>query len=97
MRVTKEAFTVIPDPIMQELTILLGGLRITMREGEARLLATELNQGIGRLSVTTRIPEPSPAAESSLGPKPLRSRAVRSDEDRENVAAQIQSALAKVG
>jgi hypothetical protein len=96
MRVTKEAFTVIPDPIMQELTILLGGLRITMREGEARLLATELNQGIGRLSVT-RIPEPSPAAEPSLGPKPLRSRAVGSDEDRENVAAQIQSALAKVG
>jgi hypothetical protein len=97
MRVTQEAFTVIPDPAMRELTILLGGMRITMREGEARLLATELNHGLGRLSVTSPIPAPSRATEPFPGPRPVTSRASRSDDGRDNVVAQIRSALAKVG
>jgi len=51
MRVTQEAFTVLPDTTLREVSVLLAGMRITLTAEEARRLVGALDKGLQSLGV----------------------------------------------
>lgn len=69
MKVTEETVTVLPDPALDEINIVLAGLCITLSADEALLLAHALAGGLERLQ---GMPEDAAAAETWLaGPLPF--------------------------
>jgi hypothetical protein len=57
MRVTPESFTVIPDPMQGEISLLVAGLTIVLDIEEARELARQLLSGMQKLSRADRAPD----------------------------------------
>ena len=51
MRVAQEAFTVLPDTTLREVSVLLAGTRITFTTEEARRLVTAMAKGLQTLGV----------------------------------------------
>jgi hypothetical protein len=51
MRVTQEAFTVMPDATLREVSVLLAGMRITLTTDETRRLVSALAKGLQTLGV----------------------------------------------
>ena len=51
MRVTQEAFTVLPDTTLREVSVLLAGMRITLTTDETRRLVSALVKGLQTLGV----------------------------------------------
>jgi hypothetical protein len=54
MRVTQEAFTVLPDTTLREVSVLLAGMRITFTTEEARRLVNAMVKGLETLGVKER-------------------------------------------
>ena len=50
MKITQEIATVLSDPEKRELTVLMGGVRITLTAEEARALGSALNTGLKQLN-----------------------------------------------
>jgi len=57
MRVTPESFTVIPDPMQGEISLLVAGLTIVLDVEEARELTRQLLSGMQKLSRADRAPD----------------------------------------
>jgi hypothetical protein len=51
MRVTQEAFAVLPDATLREVSVLLAGMRITLTTEETRRLVSALAKGLQTLGV----------------------------------------------
>ena len=56
MRVTQEAFTVLPDTTLREVSVLLAGMRITLTAEETRRLVGALAKGLQTLGVNENRP-----------------------------------------
>ena len=52
MRVMQEAFTVLPDATLREVSVLLAGMRITLTTEETRRLVSALAKGLQTLGVS---------------------------------------------
>jgi hypothetical protein len=72
MRVSAESFTVIPDPMRGEISLLIAGLNIVLDLDEARELARQLLSGMQRLGWapdrSTRPPDRAAQAASAASP-----------------------------
>lgn len=63
MRVAQETFTVLTDPTLREVSLLLAGMRITLTAEEARGLAGELSKAVQQLGQSGKAQTHGPAAD----------------------------------
>jgi hypothetical protein len=89
MRIAQENITVISDPRVKEVSVLLAGMRITFDNDEARLLSRELTAAIARLDGADRLADlPASTAKTSVPPSSL-------TEEKDRIASGLRSILNK--
>jgi len=85
MKVVQEAFTIIPDATLHEVSVVLAGMRISFNSDETRRLVTELSkalQALGSAEARKGMGLSETAAESEMRDITAELRAAKDDSKR---------------